>query len=52
MPFEVDEVAREALDMPQSLQPSLTLAEIDLALNRPDVRSVAAYETEVSKERR
>ena len=36
--FDIDEVAAEALEMPQLPPPALTLAELDRALNRPDVR--------------
>ncbi|MGA8349023.1 MAG: helicase-related protein [Isosphaeraceae bacterium] len=36
--FDVDEVAGESLDLPELPPPALTLPDIDLALNRDDVR--------------
>jgi hypothetical protein len=38
VPFDIDEVAQEALEMPKLPEPSLTLADIDRAFNRADVR--------------
>ncbi len=38
VPFDIDEVAQEALEMPQLPEPSLTMTDIDKAFNRPDVR--------------
>jgi hypothetical protein len=38
VPFDIDEVAEEALEMPKLPEPSLTMADIDKAFNRPDVR--------------
>jgi hypothetical protein len=35
--FDVDDVAGEALDVPELPPPALTLSDLDLALNRPDV---------------
>ena len=37
-PFDIDEVAIEALEMPKLLPPALTLEQIDAALNQPRVR--------------
>jgi hypothetical protein len=36
--FDIDEVAQEALEMPKLPDPSLTMGDLDRALNRPDVR--------------
>src|SRR5262249_49906729 len=36
--FDIDEIAQEALEMPNLHAPSLTMAEIEKAFNRPDVR--------------
>ena len=36
--FDVDEIAGETLDVPELPPPALTLADLDAALNRPEVR--------------
>ncbi len=40
--FDVDDIAGETLDAPELPPPALTLADLDAALNRPDVRPASA----------